>query len=75
VPSRSELNKLSTYKNPTYGVTSVQYPSDWTIDGTNTRSNHRSAVDIVLFYPPQAKNYPPDENASSSLNMTKDITR
>jgi predicted rRNA methylase YqxC with S4 and FtsJ domains len=35
VTSGSEINNLSTYKNSTYGITSIQYPSDWTVNETN----------------------------------------
>ena len=36
-------NRLSTYKNPTYGITSVQYPSDWIVNDTNFQVTNDSA--------------------------------
>jgi hypothetical protein len=42
---------------PTYGIASIQYPSGWTIDETNTQANNSSAFDIVSFCP-QENAYP-----------------
>jgi hypothetical protein len=58
VTSGSEINTLSTYKNSTYGITSIQYPSDWTINETNIQPNVTSGFDIVIFSAPPPKNYP-----------------
>jgi hypothetical protein len=61
VTSGSEINNLSTYKNSTYGITSMQYHSDCTINETNIQPNITSGFDIVSFLAPHGKNYPPGQ--------------
>jgi hypothetical protein len=56
-------SSFKTYKNSTYGIMSVQYPSDWTINETNSRPNNSSVVDIVTFYP-SPNSYPSSEHPS-----------
>ena len=41
-----------------YGITSIQYPSNWTINETNIQPNITSGFDIVIFSAPPPKNYP-----------------
>jgi hypothetical protein len=59
--SAPKINSLSTYKNSTYGITSIEYPSDWTINETNIQPNITSGFDIVSFLAPHGKNYPPGQ--------------
>jgi hypothetical protein len=49
--------KGTTYKSPTYGITSVQYPSDWIVNETNFQVTNDSAG-VVEFLPHEAKNLP-----------------
>jgi hypothetical protein len=65
------LSNANSYKNSTYGITSIQYPSDWTINKTNAPAkdisildndlSDRSVFDIVSFYAP-AGSYPPSQH-------------
>jgi hypothetical protein len=51
-PQTATASSMKTCRNSTYGITSVQYPSDWKINETNSRPNNGSLLDIVTFYPP-----------------------
>jgi hypothetical protein len=60
--SAPKINSISTYKNLTYGITSIEYPSDWTINETNIQPNITSGFNIVSFLAPHGKNYPPGQS-------------
>jgi hypothetical protein len=50
-PLLTTATSIKSYKNSTYGITSVQYPSDWSVNETNGQRGTTS-LDIVTFYPP-----------------------
>jgi hypothetical protein len=74
----------STFENVTYGISSIQYPSDWTVNNTNKPAkefsifgnelNDSSIFNIVSFYAP-ARSYPKSQHLPSvsiSINFPGD---